>query len=253
MTDEGHLIQNVVCWAVIPAGGSGTRFSVLKNKRNDKLMLPLKGVPVLARTVARLFEAVCISGVVISARPHCIEAYRQMLEAQGFKKPIRWVEGGDTRRESVYRGIQALPDEVSVVAIHDAARPLVDPQRVDEVVQTVCSGVGKRSGLFGAFLAVPVQDTLKERDPESGKIRTVDRQRFWRAQTPQVFDKEAILKAHESISADTPVTDDIQLMELLEMEEESRIQLVKGSESNLKITTPDDFRQAEAWLGSLEH
>ncbi len=230
------------CWAVVPAGGSGTRFS----GQDDKLMATIDGIPVIVRTVARLLEVDCIESVIIAVRPHCYTVYHQALEGYGFEKPVQWVEGGETRRESVYKALKALPDEVTLVVIHDAARPLVNTRQVEEAIQSVCSGA------TGSFLAVPVQDTLKEVDPASNRVRTVDRQHVWRAQTPQVFKKEVILRAHEAALPGVSVTDDIQLVEWLEMDQKPGIQLIEGSESNLKITTQEDCIRAEGWLKAIE-
>ncbi len=252
--DSKNLDDLRTCWAVIPAGGSGKRFLddvSVDSESTDKLMAVLEGVPVLARTVARLFESEHIAGLLISARPHCVKTYQEALEAYDFKKPIHWVDGGETRRDSVYNAISALPDAVRFVAVHDAARPLVNPELVDEAIEAVFAGA------LAAFLAIPLQDTLKEIDSESGKLRTVDRQCFIRAQTPQVFEKSTILKAHEAIAQECVITDDIQLLELFEASKNSekfeslspsRIQWIKGSESNLKITTQDDMRRARQIL-----
>lgn len=149
--------------------------------------------------------------------------------------------GGKSRTESVSNGIDDLPDEAKIVLVHDAARPLVTEKTIDDVVSTVREG-------RCAIAALPAVDTLKEVDEDGRIIRTVDRERLWRAQTPQGFPREVIVRAHrdarrQKISA----TDDAALCERLGIP----VNVVRGSERAMKVTSESDFARAEA-LFTLE-
>ena len=144
--------------------------------------------------------------------------------------------GGRERTESVANGLEDLPDEVSVVLIHDAARPLVSEAMIDRVVAEARSG-------RGAIAALPVVDTLREVDDSGRVLRTVDRARLWRAQTPQGFPREMIERAHSQARAEgLSATDDAALFERLGLP----VVVVPGSERAMKITDEDDFARAEA-------
>ena len=144
--------------------------------------------------------------------------------------------GGATRTESVANGLDDLPDEARIVLVHDAARPFVDDATIDRVVQRVRRGES-------AVAALPVIDTLKEVDETNHIARTVERTRLWRAQTPQGFPREVIVRAHREAAANRlTATDDAALCERLGIP----VSVVPGSERALKITTEEDFVRAEA-------
>jgi 2-C-methyl-D-erythritol 4-phosphate cytidylyltransferase len=144
--------------------------------------------------------------------------------------------GGETRTQSVANGLDDLPDEASIVLVHDAARPLVDDATISRVVDCVRQGQA-------AIAALPVTDTLKEIDESHRIVRTVDRTRLWRAQTPQGFPRETIVRAHrEAAAARISATDDAALCERLGI----AVVAVRGSERAFKITEEDDFARVEA-------
>jgi 2-C-methyl-D-erythritol 4-phosphate cytidylyltransferase len=144
--------------------------------------------------------------------------------------------GGATRTESVANGLDDLPDEAAIVLIHDAARPLVDDETIDRVIRHVRGGEA-------AIAALPVIDTIKEVDDSSHIVRTVDRTRLWRAQTPQGFPREVIVRAHREASAGRiSTTDDAALCERLGIP----VAVVRGSERAMKVTDEDDFARLEA-------
>jgi 2-C-methyl-D-erythritol 4-phosphate cytidylyltransferase len=149
--------------------------------------------------------------------------------------------GGRTRTESVANGLDDLPDEASIVLVHDAARPLVDQPTIDRVIARV-----REMGGGGAIAALPVVDTLKEVDSEGRIVRTVPRERLWRAQTPQGFPREILVRAHRHAAVTgESATDDAALCEQLGIP----VSVVEGSELALKITEESDFARAEALLG----
>src|SRR5262245_19921664 len=150
--------------------------------------------------------------------------------------------GGRTRTESAANGLDDLPDEASIVLVHDAARPFVGVETIDRVVRSVREG-------HATIAALPVTDTLKKVD-ESGLITgTVEREQLWRAQTPQGFPREIIVRAHrEAKSARVSATDDASLCERIGVP----VRVVHGTERAMKITEEADFARAEALLNLPE-
>jgi 2-C-methyl-D-erythritol 4-phosphate cytidylyltransferase len=148
--------------------------------------------------------------------------------------------GGRSRTESVRNGLEDLPNEASIVLIHDAARPLVDGPLIDRVVGRVRAGACAVPGL-------PVVDTIKEVDTEGRVQRTVDRSRLCRVQTPQGFPREVIERAHrEARSASETATDDAGLCERIGIP----VEIVPGSERALKVTEESDFARIEALVAA---
>lgn len=144
--------------------------------------------------------------------------------------------GGRTRGESVIAGLEELPDEVRVVLVHDAARPLLTMDVVNRVVHAARAGTG-------AVAALPVVDTLKEVDEEGRVVRTVERAGLWRAQTPQGFPREMIDQAYLTARRERlQATDDAALCERLGYP----VVVVRGSDRAIKITEAEDFAHAEA-------
>ena len=144
--------------------------------------------------------------------------------------------GGRERGDSVYNGLEDLPEQVRVVLVHDAARPLVTGETIDRVVAEARAG-------RGAVAALPVVDTLKEVDESGRVVRTVERAGLWRAQTPQGFPRELLLGAHVAARRDGATgTDDAALVERLG----GPVVVVRGSERAMKITDAADFDRADA-------
>jgi len=222
------------CAAVVPAAGRGERVGSPCNK----LLLPLAGKPVLARTLAALDACPEIAAIILAVREQEREAICALVRAHGIRKVREVVAGGASRQESVYHGVQAVPDEIPLVAVHDGARPLILPSQI-----TACIEEAARVG--AALLALPVTDTLKEVDPEGQVRRTLDRSCVWRAQTPQVFRRDWLLDAHRRAAAEGyQATDCCDLLERLGYP----VKVVPGSPENIKITSPQDFAIAEGIL-----
>jgi len=166
------------------------------------------------------------------------ETIHALVRAHGIRKVREVVAGGASRQESVYHGVQAVPEEIPLVAVHDGARPLILPDQI-----TACVEAAAQVG--GALLAIPVTDTLKEVDPDGRVCRTLDRSHVWRAQTPQVFRRGWLLEAHRRAAAEGhQATDCCDLLERLGYP----VQVVPGSPENIKITSPQDFAVAERIL-----
>ena len=217
--------------AVIAAAGSSSRMG-----GRDKLAEPLDGIPVILRTLAAVEAVPEIREIVVVTREDRVEEYRRLLGQCSRLRAV--VPGGSTRQESVRNGVRALSPDCTLAAIHDGARPLVTPE-----VFARCIEAARSCG--AATAAVPVKDTIKLADEAGRVLDTPDRSRLWAVQTPQIFDRERYLRAAEEAERrGLSCTDDCQLFEAMGWE----VQLVMGDYRNLKLTTPEDFLAAGAYL-----
>lgn len=149
--------------------------------------------------------------------------------------------GGRTRTESARNGLEDLPDEAAIALVHDAARPLVDDALVDRVIVAAREGQCVVPGL-------PVADTIKEVDGEGRVVKTLDRARLWRAQTPQGFPRALLERAHrEAKAAHATATDDAALCERIGIP----VTIVPGSERAMKVTNESDFERIEALFAAM--
>lgn len=221
--------------AVIAAAGSSSRMG-----GRDKLAEPLDGIPVILRTLAAVEAVPEIREIVVVTREDRVEEYRRLLGQCSRLRAV--VPGGSTRQESVRNGVRALLPDCTLAAIHDGARPLVTPE-----VFARCIEAARISG--AATAAVPVKDTIKLADEAGRVLDTPDRSRLWAVQTPQIFDRDRYLRAAEEAERrGLSCTDDCQLFEAMGWE----VQLVMGDYRNLKLTTPEDFLAAGAYLEGIK-
>jgi 2-C-methyl-D-erythritol 4-phosphate cytidylyltransferase len=223
--------------AIIVAGGSGGRF----RSETPKQFLSLSGKPLLAHTLSRFQACASIARIVLVLPREGFAAGREIMEPYLGTTPTDVVPGGETRQASVREGLSCLdPAPESLIAVHDGARPLVDTELIAAVI-------AKASELGGAIAAIPVVETLKRVSEAMAIERTVDRGRYYRAQTPQCFRYDLLTRAFEAARRDGFVgTDEAALVERLG----ATIQVVNGSERNIKITTPEDLARAEYYLRS---
>jgi 2-C-methyl-D-erythritol 4-phosphate cytidylyltransferase len=218
---------------VIVAGGSGTRTGSTELKQ----FRWVAGKPVLLHSLQTFMARPDVVSVVV-VLPIAYAADPPPWIFQCDVDRLMISTGGRTRTESVSNGLDDLPDEAEIVLVHDAARPLVGDATIDRVVASVRAGNSAIAGL-------PVVDTLKEIDPDNaGRIgRTVERARLWRAQTPQGFPRELIVRVHrEARAKHVDLTDDAALCEYFGY----GVSVVQGSERAIKITTETDFGLVEA-------
>jgi len=225
----GDTVRDV--GVVIVAGGSGSRTGSTELKQ----FRWVAGKPALLHSV-QAFMARADVAVVVVVLPKAYAADPPPWLFQCDVDRLLVSVGGRERHESVVNGLEDLPEEVTIAVVHDAARPLVTDATIDRVIAAAREGQG-------AVAALPVVDTLKEVD-ESGRIvRTVDRTRLWRAQTPQAFPRRMIEEAHVAARRDhIGATDDAALCERLGFP----VVVVRGSERGLKITEEVDFARADA-------
>jgi 2-C-methyl-D-erythritol 4-phosphate cytidylyltransferase len=220
--------------AVIVAGGRGTRFQ----SDVPKQFLPLCGKAVVWYSIGALDKVECIESIVVVCEAAFCTTLRPQVVEQQLRNSITIVPGGARRQDSVYAGLQAVRKGVEIVVIHDAVRPF--PPR-DAVIRAI--EAAREHG--AAILAIPVSDTLKECDTEGFIVSTVSRESIWRAQTPQAFRADLIMRAYERIMTEgKTITDDAAAYEVIG----GRVKIVCGSYDNIKITEPQDMTRAEEIL-----
>jgi 2-C-methyl-D-erythritol 4-phosphate cytidylyltransferase len=221
--------------AIIVAGGRGTRFG----GHRPKQFLEINGTPIIVHTLRQFEHAQEIDAVVIAVPAEEVNTFRAAVEVSDLKKVSQVVAGGDTRAQSVKCGLAAI-DRAEIVAVHDAVRPLVTPEEIDQVVLAA-----NNSG--AAILVAPVSDTIKEVD-HNRILRTTPRAQLRRALTPQCFRFDILKRAYADLaeieSLRIEVTDDSFLVERLGVP----IIAVEGSTRNIKITTPEDLKLADALM-----
>ena len=217
---------------VIVAGGRGARVGGEVPKQYREI----GGIPMLLRAIHPFASHPEVAHVVVVLPPEDVADPPDWLAAIR-EDGLTVVAGGAERSDSVSAGLEVLIPECGSVLVHDAARPFVDRDTIDAVIASVRNGVG-------AVPAVALGDTLKEAQAGARVIaRTIPRDRLWRAQTPQGFPRDLLERAHrEGRAAGVHGTDDAALVERLGVE----VRLVPGSERNIKVTTAEDLKLAEA-------
>ncbi|WP_406731558.1 2-C-methyl-D-erythritol 4-phosphate cytidylyltransferase [Streptomyces sp. NBC_01794] len=239
MSDESRPYRTA---AVIPAAGRGVRLG----PGAPKALRALSGTPMLIHAVRAMAASRAVSLVVVVAPPDGAPEVKNLLDAHALPERTDFlvVAGGDTRQESVRLGLEALPDNISVVLVHDAARPLVPVDTVDAVIEAV------RDGAPAVVPALPLADTVKEVEPkEKGEpepvVATPERARLRAVQTPQGFDRDTLIRAHETVAVNGEgATDDAGMVEQLGVP----VVVVPGHEEAFKVTRPLDLVLAEAVL-----
>lgn len=245
--------------AVVVAAGSSSRIG----GKVRKPYLKLQNRPILSWTLSSLSQLECLRQIVVVTRPEDREAAEAAAKAARLPRrlALTFADGGARRQDSVFNGLKATT-ACEVVLIHDAARPFPPMQAMEEACrQALNTGA--------AILAIPVKDTVKRQGAEVALGRpsptpapisqsrsrerltlieaTVPRTGLWLAQTPQVFRRQLILELFERLQREAPlqeVTDDAAICELFKQP----VALVTASETNLKVTRPDDLPIAEAYL-----
>jgi 2-C-methyl-D-erythritol 4-phosphate cytidylyltransferase len=226
-------------YALIVAGGRGTRFG----GPTPKQYLALAGEPMLVRTLG-VFDACPVIDAIVLAVPASDGPWvrKSLLPAARLAKKILLADGGPRRQDSVFSGLASIPEDDSLVVIHDAVRPLVTCGCI-----TACVESARRHGACTA--AVPALDTLKQVTPAGTIEATLAREKVWLAQTPQAFRTGLIRAAHESARQQRiHGTDDASLVERMG----TAVHIVPGSPRNFKITTEEDLVLAEALLDARE-
>ncbi len=197
-------------------------------------------MPILASTLRTFQDCEAVDKVIVVAPEGDLESCRSdIVERYRLDKVVDVVPGGERRQDSVYSGIKAAGKDFALVVIHDGVRPLVERRLIEKVLLAA-------QACGAAVAGLPARETLKEADTSARVIRTLERLGIWLIQTPQAFSSEIIWEAHERARQEgwPEVTDDAALVERLGVP----VQIVHGSESNIKVTTPFDLELARFFL-----
>jgi 2-C-methyl-D-erythritol 4-phosphate cytidylyltransferase len=219
---------------ILPAAGLGTRMGRPQPEKagtSRKQFMLLDSLPILVHTVRKFVACSLVTEIVVALRPEDLSWAGELLRPESQGKPIRLVEGGESRQQSVENALAALAEDTDLVAVHDAVRPFVDATTIERVIQEA-----KESG--AAIVGIVPVDTVKL--VHLHKIRqTLTRERLILTQTPQVFHYGLLKQAFEKAREDGFIgTDESSLVERLEQVE---VSVVAGSERNIKITRPSDM------------
>ena len=233
---------------IIPAAGLGTRMSAAHGgpKDKSKQFFELQGTPILVHTLRKFAKCDAVSEILVALRKSETAIFQKQIAQERFAKPLRVVEGGEHRQNSVANAIAALgAADDDIVLVHDAVRPFVEQETIVNVIQAV-------KKYDAAIAGIPAIDTVKqvERTADGAVvIATVPREKMVLAQTPQGFRFGLLKKAFDEAMADGFMgTDEASLIE----RSGAPVHVVMGSPRNMKITTPADLELAEFFL-SLEN
>jgi len=209
-----------------------------KGGTSRKQFMLLDGSPILLHTIRKFVASPAVKEIVVASRAEDMEWVAELLRGENFAKPVRLVQGGETRQESVENALRTLAQDTELVAVHDAVRPFIEFSTLERVF-TEAAETG------AAIVGIVPVDTVKQ--VHRNKIRqTIPRERLVLAQTPQVFRfdllKQAFAKAREDGFSGT---DESSLVERLEQVE---VSVVPGSDRNIKITKPSDMDLAKLFL-----
>jgi len=231
---------------ILPAAGLGTRMgrtSAETAGTSRKQFMLLEGSPILLHTVRKFAASDRVREIVVALRREDLGWVGDLLREQIRNKTVHVVEGGNSRQESVERGLAAVAGDTELVAVHDAVRPFIDLEIIEKAIDEAAE--------YGAAIVgvVPV-DTVKQvtgAQASGAKVRsTISRERLVLAQTPQVFRYDLLKQAFEAARRDNFVgTDESSLVERLEQVD---VRVVMGSDRNIKITKPGDMDLARLFL-----
>lgn len=235
----GNVSKKAKTAAVIVAGGEGERF----HNPGGKQLFEAMGKPVLTWS-AEAFDAVGDVGLIVIVCPEerQVEYCRTAIDPYPFVTPIEFAASGETRQESAFGGLQAVPTQYEYIAVHDGARPLITPELINHAINMLKGNLD----LDGVVVGHPSIDTVKIVKDDM-ITATPDRNMFWVAQTPQVFKAPIYRRAHSAAMQDGFVgTDDSSLVERIG----GRIAMCAGPRDNIKVTVPEDVGPVIAALSS---
>ena len=227
---------------IIPAAGLGTRMksrgAAQTSGTSRKQFMQLDNAPILLHTIRKFAASPSVTEIVVAARREEIPWVTDLVAKENPARPVKVVEGGDSRQQSVENALATLSADTDLVAVHDAVRPFIDPATIEKVIEEAASAGAAIVGI------VPV-DTVKQ--VHRNKIRqTIPRERLVMAQTPQVFRYSLLQRAYAKAREDHFTgTDEASLVERLDQVE---VSVVLGSDRNIKITKPGDMDLARLFL-----
>ncbi|HYA28792.1 MAG TPA: 2-C-methyl-D-erythritol 4-phosphate cytidylyltransferase [Acidobacteriota bacterium] len=222
--------------AIVVAAGAGRRIG----GEVSKIYLPIAGRPIVLRTLDKVFSTKSIGEVILVIAAEETKRCEALLRDDSNLRVRSCIlqTGGATRQQSAKRGLEKVAADTDIVIIHDGARPLVSAVLIDR-----CVDVAADKG--AVVVGLPVRDTIKVVDPDGIIQSTPERRFLWEIQTPQVFQRELIITAHERAVKDgVEVTDDAMVVERMG----SPVYVLEGERTNIKITLPEDIWLAEMMI-----
>jgi 2-C-methyl-D-erythritol 4-phosphate cytidylyltransferase len=221
--------------AVIVSAGKGHRFIEGKKKQ----FYFLEGKPILAHTLEKFESCPLVRSVFLVVGQEDMDyCMKEVVEKFQFQKISQIVPGGKRRQESVKNGIDALPKDSEIVAIHDGVRPFITRTMIEDSIHSAV-----RNG--AVVFAMPVKETIKMSNPDGTVLKTLDRESLWQIQTPQTFQVNIIKEAYYRATKDGFIgMDDATLVERIG----GKVHILPGSYANIKITTPEDLSLASLLL-----
>ncbi|HEY0724016.1 MAG TPA: 2-C-methyl-D-erythritol 4-phosphate cytidylyltransferase [Pyrinomonadaceae bacterium] len=222
--------------AIVVAAGAGRRMG----GATVKTYLPIAGRPLILRTLDRIVATPSVANVILVVAAADVGYCRDLLNSDGSLKGRAYIvlAGGPTRQESVRRGLEKIAAETDIVMIHDGARPFVSSALIERCLQAAAS---KGSAVPG----LPVRDTIKRVGGDGYIQNTPERAGLWEIQTPQIFQRDLIVAAHQLAARDgIEASDDAMVVERMD----KPVFVVEGDRNNFKITVPEDLPLAEALI-----
>ena len=217
--------------AIVPAAGLGKRLGA----KERKPFVLLSGKPLIVYALKALDSSRYVGQIYVATEPDSIERLKSIINRYGIRKVVKVVAGAKTRYGSVKNCFNMINPPCDIVLIHDAARPFPAPS-------DIMNSVLLADKFGGCLTAIPMTDTVKLAGRDLFVKRTIDRGSLWRAQTPQAFRYGILKKALRRTKGVSNITDDALILERLG----ERVKILKGSVRNIKITTNEDLKIAEA-------
>lgn len=223
--------------AIILAAGRGTRM----NSNINKQYLKINDKELIAYTLETFNSSADIHEIIVVVNSDEVDYFKNnIINKYSFSKIVSVIEGGSERQYSVWNALAQISSTTEYVLIHDGARPFVSR----EMIHSAISSAHKYKTVT---TAVPVKDTIKVVDALGFSDTTPDRNTLWAIQTPQVFQKDILIRAHKTAIAENFIgTDDASLVERLDIP----TKLIMGSYNNIKITTQEDLGFAQVILSN---
>jgi 2-C-methyl-D-erythritol 4-phosphate cytidylyltransferase len=232
MVNQNHTDAPTQVTAVVPAAGTGMRMG----SRKAKQFLDLGGKPLLAITLGHFQESHLVDSIIVVVSQQDVDyCLQEIVGTYNLSKVFRVIGGGKRRQDSVRNGIEAVTHTSGWVLIHDGVRPFVTKDLIQKVISAAQSSRAVTTGL-------PITESLKEVDSQGRILRSIDRSDLWLIQTPQIFRREDIHLAHQEALKQgwKEATDDAFLIEKMGIP----VKIIKGEESNIKVTTRHDLQIA---------
>lgn len=224
---------------IIPAAGKGKRMS----NNVSKQYIEINKKPIIAYTIEKFQNSSSVDDIILivgKGEEEYVEKY--IKNRYGFTKIKAIVKGGKERQDSVYEGLKVLDNDVDIVLIHDGVRPMISNNEIERVIEETIKHKA-------CVLGVKVKDTIKVVNEQGEVIKTPDRNHLYAIQTPQAFDRKIITDAYKKgIKENFTATDDSMFVEEFTS---VKVKVIEGNDTNIKITTPNDFKIFKEYIQGI--